>query len=59
MECCRCEYYKQHNCKHQCMLLPEGKTCNDCIYLEKCVFMFHGNPQNTSCGFEPIRFKEV
>jgi len=27
MECARCDYYKVHNCKHQCMQLPKGKTC--------------------------------
>lgn len=26
MECSRCDYYKAHNCKHQCMDLPELYT---------------------------------
>lgn len=57
MECSRCDYYKAQNCKHQCMDLPEGKTCADCMHLEKCVTMFHGNPGSKMCGFEPIRFR--
>ena len=58
MECVRCDYYKTHNCKHQCMRLPDGKTCADCIHVERCTMMFGAKPENTSCGFEPIRFKE-
>lgn len=57
MECARCEYYKAKNCRHQCMLLPDGKTCGDYIHIERCELMFHGNSANKSCGFEPIRFK--
>lgn len=58
MECVRCDHYKAHNCKYQCMDLPNGKTCADCMHSEKCAMMFHGNPQNKRCGFEPIRFKQ-
>lgn len=58
MECVRCDYYKAHNCKHQCMDLPKGKRCADCVHIEKCVLMFHGDPVNTRCGFEPVRFRE-
>ena len=57
MECGKCEYYKAHNCKRQCMELPDGKTCNDCIHVERCVTMFGAKRDNTSCGFEPIRIK--
>lgn len=59
MECSRCEYYKTHNCKHQCMELPEGKTCADCVHVMRCTIMFGANPENTSCDFEPIRFKQA
>lgn len=58
MECGRCEHYKFHNCKRQCMQLPDGKTCADCIYVERCTLMFGAKSENTNCGFEPIRFKE-
>lgn len=57
MECVNCEYYKVHKCKHQCMELPEGKTCADCAHVERCAMMFGVKPENTSCGWEPIRFK--
>ena len=57
MECRNCEYYKAHNCKRQCMLLPKGKTCADCVHVERCTTIFGAKPENTSCGFEPIRFK--
>ncbi len=39
--------------------LPEGKTCADCAHIERCMMMFHGNPKNTMCGWEPIKFKEI
>lgn len=55
MTCDKCGYL--HDCYHQCMNLPEGKTCADCMHIKKCVLLFHGNPENRSCGFEPIRFK--
>ena len=58
MECGRCEHYKVHNCKRQCMQLPDGKTCADCIHVERCTLMFRAKSENTNCGFEPIRFKE-
>lgn len=57
MECRNCEYYKANNCKRQCMLLPDGKTCADCVHVERCTTIFGAKPENTSCGFEPIRFK--
>lgn len=58
MECGRCEFYKVHNCKHQCMDLPDGKTCANCAHAERCIEMFGAAPEKTSCGWEPIRFKE-
>lgn len=58
MECSRCDYYKAHNCKHQCMQLPDGKTCADCTRAERCIEMFGAAPEKTSCGWEPIRFQE-
>ncbi len=56
MECGKCEYYKAHNCRRQCMRLPDGKTCGDCVHVEKCVAMCGARRENTSCGFEPVRF---
>ena len=59
MECVNCDYYKAHNCMHQCMQLPEGKTCADCAHIDQCMMMFHGKPESTMCGWEPVRFKEI
>lgn len=59
MECRDCDHYKAHNCKRQCMYLPEGKTCADCVHVKRCTLMFGAKPENTSCDFEPIRFREA
>lgn len=56
MTCERCKYLK--NCNRQCMDLPEGKHCSDCIHVNRCVAMFGVKPENSYCGFEPIRFSE-
>lgn len=57
MECGRCDYYKAHNCRRQCMDLPDGKTCADCIYVVRCTTMCGAKPENKFCGFEPVRFR--
>ena len=57
----RCENCKhRHNCNRQCMDLPVGKTCGDCVFFESCR-TFCGKfikRENTRCDFEPIKFKE-
>ena len=57
MECRNCDYYKAKNCKHQCMLLPNGMTCGDCINFDWCSMAYSVKPEYTSCDFEPIRFR--
>lgn len=57
MECRNCDYYKAKNCKHQCMFLPDGMTCGDCINFDWCSKVYGIKPEYTSCDFEPIRFK--
>jgi hypothetical protein len=37
-------------------LLPDGKTCSDCVLKLHCVSMFQD--QNTYCQFSPNKFKE-
>ena len=54
MECRDCDHLK--NCKRQCMQLPKGCTCADCIHVDRCTLMFGAKPDNTMCGWEPIRF---
>lgn len=56
MECKDCPNKKK--CRHQCMDLPEGKTCGDCFHVARCVMMFGAKPENTSCDFEPVRFRQ-
>lgn len=39
------------------MLLPEGKTCGDCVHLKRCrAFGFTSSEWNTWCDFAPSRF---
>jgi len=40
------------------MKLPEGKTCDDCIYHSRCFGLGFSKPGNTSCDFHPRRFIE-
>ena len=36
--------------------LPDGKTCSDCLHLEKCVSLFGGDAGRSACDFFPSRF---
>lgn len=56
MECRNCPNLK--NCQRQCMNLPAGKTCADCRNVDWCMMAYGVKPENTSCDFEPIRFRE-
>lgn len=56
MECRDCEYLKC--CRHQCMNLPDGKTCGDCKHLAWCTQVYSVKAESTMCDFEPIRFAE-
>ena len=38
------------------MDLPEGKTCEDCHWFEKCVVLFRCPAESTRCDFAPSRF---
>lgn len=42
---------------HTCMTLPAGKTCADCIHVERCVAMFGVKPENVICDFYPRRYQ--
>ena len=58
MECANCKFV--NICKRQCMDLPEGKTCGDCLMFNRCK-RFLGqwiNKKTTKCSFEPIQFIE-
>lgn len=56
MKCDTCEYLKK--CDHQCRSLPEGKTCEDCIYITWCVLAYGVKRTDTKCDFSPVRFVE-
>lgn len=58
MECKFCKYSEAHNYRHQCLDLSAGKTCADCIHVKGCTVIFGAEPENTSCGWEPVHFRE-
>lgn len=40
------------------MMLPEGKTCADCVHIRRCtMFGFTPTPEETMCSFGPSRFR--
>ena len=57
MECRNCDYYKAKNCKHKCMLLPDGITCAGIVSTLIGAKVYGIKPEYTSCDFEPIRSK--
>lgn len=60
MECVDCEHLKAHNCKRQCLDLPQGRTCGDCAFFGWCSEFLGSRVKadNTSCDYEPVRFRE-
>ena len=56
--CADCEHL--HNCKHQCLDLPAGRTCGECACFSWCSVFCGDRVQadNTSCDWEPVRFRE-
>ena len=57
MRCENCQYLR--GCKRQCMDLPDGKTCGDCVNIKWCEMVYGVKRTNTKCDFEPVRFKEA
>lgn len=58
MECKSFKNYKAHNCRHQCVHLPESMTCAEWIHAECFTTFFDAEPENTSCGWKPVRFRQ-
>lgn len=58
--CVNCEHLKAHNCRHQCLDLPAGKTCGECAFFGWCSALLGDRVKadNTSCDYEPVRFRE-
>ncbi len=44
--------------KETCMSLPKGKSCGDCVYIERCQDLFGHVPTDTNCSFFPRRFRQ-
>lgn len=42
-----------------CMSLPSGKTCNDCVHFYRCSLLFGHTQTDNYCDFFPRRFVEV
>ena len=42
-----------------CMILPEGKTCGDCVHVARCRGVFGHTPTDTVCDWFPRRFREA
>lgn len=40
------------------MDLPHGKTCSDCVHLDRCVHLFGIFPTNRWCDFSPSLFSQ-
>ncbi len=60
MGCCVDKRYKSPRAciGSTCMVLPEGRTCKDCLHVRKCVAIFGAKEGNDFCGFFPRRFME-
>lgn len=41
-----------------CMGLPAGKTCGDCIHINRCAAMFGHTASDTYCDWFPRRFRQ-
>lgn len=41
------------------MSLPDGKTCQSCVWLDGCRKLFNVNPRNEVCDWSPSRFEEM
>jgi hypothetical protein len=39
------------------MLLPDGKTCGDCIHIRRCTGLGVTNASRESCDWSPSRFR--
>lgn len=42
-----------------CMVLPEGKTCGDCVHMSRCKVMFGHVETDTYCDWFPRKFREA
>jgi hypothetical protein len=40
------------------MMLPQGKSCSDCIHFNRCAWLIACNPNNTICDWSPSKFTQ-
>jgi MoaA/NifB/PqqE/SkfB family radical SAM enzyme len=40
------------------MHLPEGKTCDDCKYFKRCIWICGATSEDTACDWSPSMFVE-
>jgi len=45
--------------KYETMALPEGVTCASCVYVDRCCLIFGQLPEDRSCQWFPIRYREA
>jgi hypothetical protein len=38
------------------MSLPPGKTCGDCVHINRCTWLIDRIPADEVCDWSPIRF---
>lgn len=41
-----------------CMNLPDGKTCGDCVHIERCEGIFGHTETDTVCDWFPRKFRQ-
>jgi hypothetical protein len=41
---------------HASLDLPDGKTCGDCVFIQRCGSIFGHIAADESCDFFPIRY---
>ena len=41
------------------ILLPEGKTCSDCVFFASCESLFQCSGANEFCGWAPSHFRQT
>ena len=59
IHCPKCHFLFEKP-EEECMCLPEGKTCNDCQYYERCKGLgVIRSEQQKTCDWWPVRFQGV
>ena len=54
--CCIDKQYGKGCTPETCMVLPDGKTCGDCVHIHRCKAIFGHTETDTECDWFPRRF---